>query len=114
MHLLIFRNLYQFLMKNLGFLLLMIRFIGFGQNDSLNQKKDSVLLNLTIFPNSSQLPSPISHRLFRSSVPSLDTRNGKPLFVVDGVVKEASASIEQIDQDQIIKVAELKGASATT
>lgn len=100
-------------MKNLGLILLIIPFIGFGQNDSLNQKRDSVLLNLTTFPNSSQLQNPESQRLFRPGVPSLDTRNGKPLFVIDGIVKEKIYSLEEIDQDQITKVTELKGVSAT-
>src|SRR5690606_24136755 len=35
------------------------------------------------------------------------------LFVIEGVVKEEIHSIEEIDQDQIIKITELKGASAT-
>lgn len=100
-------------MKNLGLILLIIPFIGFGQNDSLNQKRDSVLLNLTTFPNSSQLQNPESQRLFRPGVPSLYTRNGKPLFVIDGIVKEIIYSLEEIDQDQITKVTELKGVSAT-
>lgn len=104
-------------MKNLSILFVLISVLGFSQNDSLNQKKDSVLLNLTgkseLIFNYLPSQSSESQRLFRPGVPSLDLRNGNPLFVINGIVKEEIYSIEEVDQDQIIKITELKGAAAT-
>ncbi len=103
-------------MKNWISLLLVLPLVSWAQNDSVELKKDS--LNLTEqligkIPGLKNINSSSQPIYIRCGLPSMDSRNGKPLYVVDGVPQEINYSQDEINPDEIANITILKDASAT-
>lgn len=90
-----------------------------GKNGAIEiyLKKDS--LNLTeilngIVPGLKNLNSSQPELWsFRCGLPSMDLRNGKPLYVVDGVPQKINYSQDEISTNEIANIIVLKNAEAT-